>query len=652
MSEAKTGKFEYRAEIDGLRGIAILAVIFFHADIGFPGGFVGVDIFFVISGFLITGLILKDLNCGKFRILEFWTRRVRRILPALVVVVLSILAAGWFLFLPEDFMELGKSVIAQAFLLSNVYFWGQSGYFQPDAQVTPLLHTWSLAVEEQFYLFFPAFLIVSKRILRASFVKGIVVLFGISFCLSVYCSYYHPSANFYLLPTRAWELLIGSLLVVIPAQRMASRSLCEILSWGGMIAIFLAVFFFDHNTRFPGIAAILPCFGAAFVISGNGHGLTSLGKLLAARPIVFIGLVSYSLYLWHWPLFAFSRYLAIDPISKWHGIFLLLVSMVLAVLSWKFVETPFRKRLLLKSRVQVFSFAGFALAIQVVIGAFIWTLHGVPSRISDEARLYSSGSLSDFDKVQYLSHRVGLKQAAAGDFVELGTGDKRDHISLLVWGDSHAASVVPVLDKLCKEYGVRGVAAMYAGTAPLVGYESQGNDSLKDGSVAYNNAVIQFIQNNRIDNVILVAKWGGYITDSGTDRIRCGLMDSIRALKGVSPRIWIMRQVPRPPWTVPRTLAIGVIQGRDIEDLGVPIEEHRQEFQRQNPIFTELSTEFPSVTVLDPTEFFVNQRLLCRVADKGNALFCDQSHLSVAGAMLLRPLFVPIFTELGKKITP
>ena len=238
MNLPNTNPLKYRAHVDGLRAVAVLPVLFFHADLGFTGGYVGVDVFFVISGFLITGLILRDLDAGKFSIVKFWERRVRRIMPALAVVVLASLAAGWFLLLPQGFKELGESAVAQTLLSSNIYFWIKSwigvGYFTPDAEVKPLLHTWSLAVEEQFYLFFPFLLLALKRIARHSIVPAILLLAGISFALSVWCSYRYPSANFYLLPTRAWELLIGSFLAAIPVQqRITARWLTESLSWGG-----------------------------------------------------------------------------------------------------------------------------------------------------------------------------------------------------------------------------------------------------------------------------------------------------------------------------------------------------------------------------------------------------------------------------------
>lgn len=647
MNLPNTNPLKYRAHVDGLRAVAVLPVLFFHADLGFTGGYVGVDVFFVISGFLITGLILRDLDAGKFSIVKFWERRVRRIMPALAVVVLASLAAGWFLLLPQGFKELGESAVAQTLLSSNIYFWIKSwigvGYFTPDAEVKPLLHTWSLAVEEQFYLFFPFLLLALKRIARHSIVPAILLLAGISFALSVWCSYRYPSANFYLLPTRAWELLIGSFLAAIPVQqRITARWLTESLSWGGLLAILCAVFLYDRDTRFPGVTAILPCVGAALVIWTNGHTLVAVGKLLALRPVVFIGLISYSLYLWHWPVLVFAKYWAIDPLSQSQRLLLLLASLILAAISWKFVETPFRQRVILKTRSQIFTFAGVTTMASLLAGLAIFKSQGAPSRLPAEALRHVNG-----ERRCVFDHELSMGQALAGDFIELGAGDKQKPVELMVWGDSHAMAVMPVLDRLCQEYSVRGVAATHSATAPLVGYQSPKSD-LQDKGIHYNKAVVDFIRNQRVRNVIIVANWGVYMDGNGEPRsLSRGLSDTLDVLRATGAKIWIMRQVPKQPWDVPDALASTVWRGQNTGDLGLPIKGNLQEFQRQSAIFEEISTRFPGVAIFDPTDLLASGGL-CRVVKDDKALYCDDNHLTVAGALLLRPLFEPIFTGIKK----
>ncbi len=654
MSLKQNSHFTYRAYVDGLRAVAVLAVIFFHAEIGCGGGYVGVDIFFVISGYLITGLILKDLDGGEFHIFNFWERRVRRILPALTVVVISCLVTGWFVLFPQDFKELGQSALAQAMLVSNIFFYKQAGYFAEGVDVKPLLHTWSLAVEEQFYLLLPFLLIAFKRFLRKPPVAAIILLCAASFCLSVYSSYSHPRANFYLLPTRAWELLIGSFLAALPAQRPWPRWLKELLSWVGILAILYAVFFYNRETRFPGATAILPCAGAAFIIWANDRTLTTVGKLLALRPIVFIGLISYSLYLWHWPVLVFFKYCTLGSISQSQRVMLLLASVCLAVLSWKFVETPFRKRVLLKSRPQIFAFAGITTALLFLTGLAIFKLQGLPSRIPASALQYLDGNnIADGNVNPQFKRQMGLKEAVQGDFNELGSGDKNLPINLMVWGDSHAEVETPVLDVLCKHLSIRGVVATHSQTAPLVGYESTGVWSLKGESVAYNNAVIDFIRSKHVSNVLIIARWDYYVDiDKGTDRLRSGVRATIKALQDSGARIWIMRQVPKYPWNVPKALASAVLHGRNPEELGLLTVEYQEESKRQDPLFEGLAAEFPQVTVLDPTKLFVNASGRCRVAEGGKPLYWDSDHVNIAGAMMLRPLFEPIFGEKGKSFAP
>jgi peptidoglycan/LPS O-acetylase OafA/YrhL len=650
----------YRAEIDGLRAVAVLAVLFFHAGIGFPGGYVGVDVFFVISGYLITGLILKELDSGQFQILSFWERRMRRILPALVLVVAATLIGGWFLFTPQGFKELGQSVVAQAMLASNFYFWFKSwigsGYFERPMELKPLLHTWSLAVEEQFYLIFPLLLIWCKRCSRTTLQQTVFWLGCASFGLSVYCSYFHRSVNFYLLPTRAWELLTGSFVAAIPARRMSPRWVAEALSWGGLLAIGGAVFFYDRETPFPGINALAPCIGTALVIWTNGHSLTSIGRLLAAPPIVFLGLVSYSLYLWHWPVLVFSKYWAVGPLSQSQRSLLLFASLALAVLSWRFVETPFRKRTIVRSRPLLFGVVGVATALLLFAGLAIHRSEGLPSRLSPDMLRYAAG---EKDRGAFLTS-LPLKNAQSGDLIELGAGDKLRPVSLLVWGDSHAMATMSVLDALCKEHSIRGVAATHSARPPLVGYERQGEAALNDGRLAvehaaFNRAIVEFVRSSRVGDVVLIACWGGYLRDGDgylkdgeAARLRRGLLDTIILLKEAGARIWIMKQVPRPGWNVPQALTSAVIFGRNPEALGLSLSAHREASQLQSPIFEGLTNKFSGVSVLDPTDLFVAGSGRCRVVVSGKPLYWDDHHLSVAGAMLLRPLFEPIYEGIGK----
>lgn len=632
---------KYRADVDGLRAVAILAVLFFHAGIGMPGGYVGVDIFFVISGYLITRLIFKDLDRDRFSIVEFWERRVRRILPPLAVVILATAVGGWFLLTPFDYKDLAETILAQALLVSNIYFWKQSGYFARDAEQMPLLHTWSLAVEEQFYLFFPFLLLAVSRFCRRRLVPVIVGIGGFSFLLSVYCSYRHQQVNFYLLPTRAWELLIGALLAAIPALG-GRRWVGEVVSAVGLVAMLVAIFFYGDNPRFPGLAAVLPCGGAALIIWANGQRLTWVGKLLALRPVVFIGLISYSLYLWHWPMLVLHRHWAFDAPSRRHRLLVILLSVLATIISWRFVERPVRERIIFKTRPRVFAFAGVTAAVFLATGIGIYMSDGVPQRLSVEAQRYAAAV-----KDRGFENEIDLEEAQRGELVELGNGDKSRPVNLVVWGDSHAMAAMPVFDQLCKDYSIRGVAVTHSSQAPLVGYESITRYSLGKESIPYGNTVVEFIRKNHVRDLVLVASWNGYINhDRNTARLREGLLATIAAMSECGTRLWIMRPVPVHEWIVPNMLVSAVLRGRDPDSLGLPLSEHIQMSQRLDPLFEGVTA--PGLTVIDPLKIFLDKNEVCRVSRDGIALYWDSHHLTIHGSMLLRPLFEPVFQQITR----
>jgi len=638
---------QHRPDIDGVRAVAVVVVLLYHANIGLGpylrGGYVGVDVFFVISGYLITGIILSDLDAGRFSIVQFWERRLRRILPAVAIVLLACLVAGWFLFLPLDFMELGQSVLAQAMLVSNVYFWQGSGYFDRAAELKPLLHTWSLAVEQQFYLLFPFLFGALKRCSRRTLVRTLLLLCGGSFCLSVGWSYSYPAANFYLLPARVWELSLGSLLAASCGWRAVRRWVPELLSWVGLLAILWAVVFYNRETRFPGMAAVLPCVGAALVIWANTDTLTSAGKLLALRPVVFLGLISYSLYLWHWPLLVFFRYGTLEPLSRSERVLLLLGSVLIAVVSWRFVETPIRKRRVLKTPMNMLMFSCVATVVLGLAGIGTYAMQGLPSRISAEALAYANGA-EDF----VYRPQLGLKEVLNEDFIELGPSDKQSPIDLLVWGDSHAVAVLPGLELLCNDYCVRGLAVQHSATAPLVGYEDRNPDALQESNIAFKEAVVAFIRQKRVKHVILAACWSYHVkSDNGTERLHGSLLATVSALREAGAKVWILREVPIPRFNVPEVLAQAALRGRRPQEVGFPLERHRMASDKQDPIFAGVAAKFPGVHVLDPTDLFVDDKGWCHVSQNGSSLYIDNmGHLSVAGAKMLRPLFEPIFREI------
>ncbi len=336
----------YRKEIDGLRTLAVIPVILFHGGFEWlSGGYIGVDVFFVISGFLITSIILKEQEAGTFTIMSFYERRARRILPALFLVLLVTLPFAWFWLLPYELKDFGKSIIAVNLFSSNILFWLESDYFAATAEVIPLLHTWTLAVEEQFYIIFPLFMMLfwglGKRWL--AIIIGIIALASLG--LAEWGWREFPDANFYLLPTRAWELMIGSLVAfyLFNKEQPKGQHFNQWASIAGLALIVVPLFLFDKGTPFPSLYALAPTVGTALIIVYTTPD-TLVYRLLSLRLMVGIGLVSYSAYLWHQPLFVFARLISLEEPSLWLMGLLSIVTLMLAYLSWRFVEAPYRDR--------------------------------------------------------------------------------------------------------------------------------------------------------------------------------------------------------------------------------------------------------------------------------------------------------------------
>jgi len=385
-------KLKYRPEIDGLRALAVLPVIFFHAGISiFNGGFVGVDIFFVISGYLITSILIEDLSKERFSLSNFYERRARRILPALVFVSFFTVILGWIILNPIELFKLGTSLVGVATFTSNIVFWDAQGYFEESAELNPLLHTWSLAVEEQFYLFFPILLFFLWKYGKQNTLWVIFFISFISLALSEWGWRNQSSANFYLIPTRIWELFAGSIAALISTSIKFQKN--NILSIFGFLMIVISIFIYDESTPFPSLYTLLPVLGVLLVIL-FGSKETLVGKLLSSNILVGIGLISYSAYLWHQPLFAFSRHFKGQiSISSIETFAILMSSIILAFLTWKYIEKPFRDRSFLsRKKIAIVSISSLA---------FIAGLGILSRHVSNNFEYTLAKQLSKSDYVYY-----------------------------------------------------------------------------------------------------------------------------------------------------------------------------------------------------------------------------------------------------------
>ncbi len=643
------GKLTYRPEIDGLRAVSVLMVLAFHAGFGFPGGFVGVDVFFVISGYLITSLVMKDIENDRFSFIDFWERRVRRIFPALAVMVMTTLLAGSFLLLPEDFSELAISAIYQALLVANYYFYDSTGYFQGAADLKPLLHTWSLAVEEQFYLILPLILLSWRNWPASRLRQGIWCITLVSFILSVWCTSNYPKIAFYFLPTRAWELMIGTLLAIFPAARLTSKWSNELLSGSGLVAILSCGLWYTGETPFPGASALIPCLGAACLIFANGSSLTWVGQLLAHPVPVFIGKISYSLYLWHWPILALLRHVYGEVLPLEVRLIAVGSSFVLGWASWRFIETPFRRTTAM-DRKRVFGLSTGISAALVVFCTTVIVSDGWRFRFPDKVLAVIDGSRIAELKEQEL--------IPVGPPLSAGESPR-----FLLWGDSHARAVSSLIRTLAEKHQIQGVIASRSATIPAL---DTWRRSDRD-SVQWNRKVVDFIKEQGIQHVIMASRWtinidgrpdgslNSLIIDAEASErsreesgnvMRRSMKKTLRELEQAGVTVWILLQVPQQKADIPKIIAQSTLFPGFREIPRTSLQEHRQYQARVNAILQEFCG--PNVRLLDPTPFCFDEKGYSISFDDQLPFYCDDHHLSEYGAnRLLSALMEPFLQEIA-----
>jgi peptidoglycan/LPS O-acetylase OafA/YrhL len=451
----------YRADIDGLRAVAVLSVLAYHAGLAkISGGFVGVDVFFVISGYLISSIVFSEIAESRFSVIRFYERRIRRIFPALFVMLGVSSVFAMIYLLPGELINYSRSMLAATLSVSNFYFWRHSGYFDlPLSQ--PLLHTWSLAVEEQFYICFPLFLVLVRRFAPRRLATAVVVIFVASLLASAIVVSRHEQTAFYMLYTRAWELLLGTILSLGLLPRMQSAWLRNLATITGLGMIGYSLLVYTQYTIFPGLNALAPCVGSALIIWAGEAGSSLVGAVLSWRPVVFVGLISYSLYLWHWPLIVLQNMgmlfgVAMLP-SLPHATFLtahrfdmlvlLFLSLTLAVLSWRFVERPFRSGALRLSGRPLFALAGACMLLLVSLSSLTVYAGGFRSRFPKDAVQVASSIDS---KADFKSMRVGVCFITTDYHFEnydLNVCLRQDSgkKNYLLVGDSHSAMLWPAL---------------------------------------------------------------------------------------------------------------------------------------------------------------------------------------------------------------
>lgn len=504
----------YRTDIDGLRAIAVLPVVAFHAQIPqVSGGFTGVDVFFVISGYLISSIILSEVEAGRFSLASFYERRIRRIFPALIAMLLVSSALACMFLLPAELEEYANTLVAAMFSASNFYFWSGSGYFDVAAEQQPLLHTWSLAVEEQFYLLFPLLLMAIRRVFPDRLRAAIIALTVASFVLSVIEVLVAPLRAFYFPHTRAWELLLGTLLAMNILPAVNARWANNLISAGGLALIMLAVLTFQPSTPFPGAHALIPCLGAAMIIHAGRGAETLTSRLLSWKPLVFIGLISYSLYLWHWPLIYFQNNFSLlfsglpGPASK---ALLVLGSIVLAAMSWWFIERPFRAGPLRPSKRVLLVMSGAATAAICGIAIGLLSSQGLPWRFSTDelqaASYLEYDPSTDFRKGEcFATNDVGDDPS----FAELKDDPCLRRVegqrNFLLFGDSYAADLWFGLSHAMRD--VNWLQATGAGCKPLFDAVAIQLRSSERCARLRQRIFAEYLVKNPVDAVVIGGSW-------------------------------------------------------------------------------------------------------------------------------------------------
>lgn len=539
---------EYRKEIDGLRAIAVLPVILFHAGFNiFKGGFVGVDIFFVISGYLITSIILVEKKAGVFSLAQFYERRARRILPALLFIMIVSIPFAWMWMWPVYMKEFSESLIAVSGFISNIFFWKQSDYFAIVAELKPFLHTWSLAVEEQYYLLFPIFLLLILKWEKKWIISILTLVTMISLIIAQWGSHNRPAFTFYFLATRCWELLIGALVAFYLINKTKNNNIKKMNQIGslfGLFLIFYSICMFDKNTPFPSLFTLTPTLGAACVIV-FADSQTIVGKFLSKKLFVGLGLISYSAYLWHQPLFAFAR-LRLDIANGTIIFFVLSVcSLLFAYFSWKYIEVPFRNRKRINRK---FFVIYCCLLSMIVIATGLYghfkngvAMGGVFEKLSLEEKKLESYTRYDISRL----YKTGIchlnPEQSYKDFSPECKSITNEKITLLIWGDSHAAALSSGFRAILPNV----IQFTASSCPPIIDLFLNNKPNCKE----INDFILREINDIKPNVVILHANWIKY----GDLDLNSGVSMTINRIHNASPlsKIYIIGGVPQWPIDLP-----------------------------------------------------------------------------------------------------
>jgi len=640
MTASPQDRQRHRADIDGLRAIAVLAVVLYHLKRSYvPGGYLGVDMFFVLSGYLIAGIIWRDMRDGDFSILHFYERRIRRIMPALLLVLLTTTIASAALLLPADLANYGKSIVATLVFIPNVYFWRDTNYFSSNAEEKPLLHMWSLGVEEQFYVLFPLILWMISGYRDRTATLVVALLVALSLASHVALTYVGGGAPaFYFLPSRAWELGAGALLVVIPL-RQASATMTNLVALLGAYLIGSSLFGYPASLGLFPVA--LPVIVGTTMVIWAGTWQTALpNRALAVYPLVFVGLISYSLYLWHWPIIVLSKYYLIRDLSLTESASAVAVMFGAASLSWRFVELPFRgKRLAFRA---VRTTVAAAAALLFSASAVFYVTAGLPNRLNAEASIMNAAVGTNY--------RCGLQEylpygASRSCAMNLGGRDPFE-AELILLGNSHAQMYAPVWRSILEDQDMRGLLVPQNGCLPTVA----ANISV-DCVNAATRILDEIATHSKARTVVIALTWhqartlidpdGAVLDNTANKALNYAIDDLVRRLAGMGKAVLLIGPIAIPG------VDIASITGRELA-FG-----RRQSLPGKIPV-RDFLTEYGSIlahfadrsdVVFARPDAVQCGSSFCYFIQDGVSFFADSNHIAAEQSLRFKGIFAETLTR-------
>ncbi|MBL4910770.1 MAG: acyltransferase [Alteromonadaceae bacterium] len=643
---------KYRADIDGLRAFAVLVVLFFHLDFAlFKGGFVGVDVFFTISGFLITGIVLKESVGGAFSFSRFYARRATRLIPAYLVIIIFSLTAAWFLLPPIAFGEFQESAISSMFFSSNFYFlFTQGGYFSSAADSIPLLHTWSLSVEEQFYLLMPLTVVLWLKIKSQKLQYfTLLIIFILALFVSYFLTHIYQQAAYFLVVSRIHEFLIGSILAVLIFRQASiiklSIAAANVLFVVSISLLFYTAITFDEASQFPGVLAVIPCTATAGIILAGVNGRCISHTILGNKLLVFIGLLSYSLYLWHWPLITFAKIYGFSLDVK-NQLLLLVLSFVFAYFSWRFIEKTVRYSNWAKQHKVALSF--YVLPAIALLSVFFVSKANqfFPVRFEPQVVLAEAALNSKPELGRETCHTNNIK---IDDSERCFLGSKKENaIKAILWGDSHANHFSGFADVMGVALGLNILEISRGNCPPLLGLYINAQGA-KSECIKRNDKVISYIIDNKPQTVILAAAWGGYLLEdllvkennkSKLDIVIKSLRNTLDILLAHDINPIVIEMLPRQKMDLSACYLNKLLnhQMNTLSECKVsPLE---KTFPKLVAVFNNLHIDYNNkVDFISPESLFCKKGE-CPTYIEGVPIYRDSNHLNLQGSIILGEKYI------------